>query len=225
MTTPECGPLPGILWFAGVRLIAVPPAEVVALPASGVLYKPPLFTVTLFPVATGFRGVLCRRGGSVTDEGVEGCRDGVEGCGSRPALWRGVERRLCTSGMENTSWWTHWGFKQLADILQMSFCWMKILYNGSNFNKVYSWGAIDYKWSLVLGNCLAPNRRQAITWSNSDHFLIVICVTRPQWVNLRACWHVSSRRTERWFDIRRSCPRGVSSKTETLKNVEFLSMT
>ena len=45
--------------------------------------------------------------------------------------------------------------------------------------------SIDKKVSIGSGNGLAPNRRQAITWTNADpvHRSTHICDTRGRWVN------------------------------------------
>ena len=67
---------------------------------------------------------------------------------------------------------THLPLDKMAAILQMTFSivfsWMKILYFDSNFTEVCSQGSSWHYYSIGSGNGLAPNRQQAITWTNVD---------------------------------------------------------
>ena len=50
----------------------------------------------------------------------------------------------------------------------MQFHQWKKLYFGANFTEVCPWGSNWQKVSIGSGNGLAPNRRQAITWTNVE---------------------------------------------------------
>ena len=67
---------------------------------------------------------------------------------------------------------------------QMHFHEWKVLYSDSKFIEVCSYGSKWQEVSVGSGNGLAPNRRQAIIWTNAPSSLTHICGIRARWVNL-----------------------------------------
>ena len=62
--------------------------------------------------------------------------------------------------------WTKWP-PFCRRYFQMHFCAWKVSYFDHNFTEVYSWGTNWQQPSIGLDNGLAPNRRQAIIWTNA----------------------------------------------------------
>ena len=78
----------------------------------------------------------------------------------------------------------HWARNKMVAIsltaFSNAFSWMKSSVFWFNFTEVCSW-AFDWQYvSIGSGNGLAPNRWQAIIWTNDG---LVYFVTWPQWVN------------------------------------------
>ena len=97
---------------------------------------------------------------------------------------------------------THWCQDRMATILQRTssnlFPVSKLLYCNSNFTKSSSQRSNQQYTSIGLDNGLAPNRRQAIIWTNDGLVYRCICITLSPclmsgwshhsgytWVNLR----------------------------------------
>ena len=86
---------------------------------------------------------------------------------------------------------THWGLDKMVAISQTvfshAFSWMKTFECQAMLYQMCSLGS---NWRYVIigpDNGLAPNRRQAIIWTNDGlfHWCIThICVTRPRRVNV-----------------------------------------
>ena len=94
-----------------------------------------------------------------------------------------------------------------------AFLWMKSFYFDSNFTEVCSQGSNWQHISIGSGNSLAPNRQQAITWTNAyttdaymrhlgDELTLIIhdfvtdthsIIWLPQVPieNLNECWHIN----------------------------------
>ena len=82
---------------------------------------------------------------------------------------------------------THWGWDNMAAILQMTFsnpfsCVRKLYFN-SNFTGICSCGSNLQLPSIGAGNGLVTNRWQAITWNNHGLVYSHISISRPGWVN------------------------------------------
>ena len=83
---------------------------------------------------------------------------------------------------------THLPVDKMAAISQTifsdSFSWMNSLYFDQNFPEVFSSGSNWHLPSIGVNNGLAPNRQQAIIWTNDDqiHWRIN-CGIRGKWVN------------------------------------------
>ena len=81
---------------------------------------------------------------------------------------------------------THWGWDKMAAISQATFSnifsWMKMF----EFPLIFHWSLVlKVQLTISIGsvyNGLAPNRQQAIIWTNVGLVYRCICVTRPRWV-------------------------------------------
>ena len=77
---------------------------------------------------------------------------------------------------------SHWN---LQTTFSNTVSWMKIAVCYQNFAEVYTlW--LNWLWVIIgSGKHSAPNRRQAITWTNVSHmsFMTLYVVTRPHYVS------------------------------------------
>ena len=87
---------------------------------------------------------------------------------------------------------THWGWDKIAVTLQTTFSnafyWMKMFEFELNFH----WSLFPRVQltaiSIHLGNGLAPNRWQAITWNNVDHDLCPLMASLTPMSQFRPCF-------------------------------------
>ena len=128
---------------------------------------------------------------------------------------------------------THFHPDKMAAISQTTFpnafSWMKVLYFDSNFTAMCSYGSIWIYFSIGSDNGLAPIRRQAIIWTNTDPvdwrtivalegggggvIKPLVIIMRGEWLQL--CWSCDTEITTQLWT-------GVNVSVQLYKVVQWL---